>query len=805
MPKIRKKSLVRALGAVTASVATAAAAVVAGAPAWAGTATPTLATLGATVKVADPSLANVPAPGVLLRADACGTSTYATPTATVLAGEQIAKVSDGLTFRVPAAVPLAVNGAAKNYNVCVYQSATVGAQPITAANAPLTVYQPSSASPATGVSGVSTTISLSALSTLFSGLVTPAALFTTGTCPITYNASNGTAATVVKTGLANTSASVTAPAGLAAGTYSVCLYSGTGLTDTLLSVANYVSTLPQVTLSSASGPYDATNGITLGSGTTSLFSGVSAPGVLFTSTATCPAGYDASANTTFAVPASGIRKLAANRLAVTVPKLPLAANRQPATYQLCVYGGSAADSALLSAAQYVSTVLANPVSITPGAGPSTGGTTITVNGTDFPTGAGSISATLGGVPLLDVTPVNSTSFTATLPSRGATETAPLVVTTPAGTRALPGAFAFRDALKLLTNTAPNTTPTVDVAVQGSNFLSRPFGTGGNSSRIFLVRGEYNGIESSSGVRSNGPVSECENVLVISDTELVCTLRLNRRLGTDLLPLDPVGLVQSLTSDLGTIAGSRLVTSLGKVFTRNDIGQKIVQTTGTAAIPANTTIKQVLAPGLALLSAPATATVATIGADIGGIVNTIAGGLLTTNGSNVVSLATGTLGKADVGRVLNNVTGIPNGTTITSVAPNGLTATLSANATASTGGTLSITGTTGSSTNVTGTFTSADVGAIIGTNTLNIPPGTKIASQTGTAAVLSAAATATATSATSTPVERPVTLNLYPAVPVQEGAYNLTIVSNGAPNAATEDPDYQQTAVTSGSTFTVGAF
>ena len=48
-------------------------------------------------------------------------------------------------------------------------------------------------------------------------------------------------------------------------------------------------------------------------------------------------------------------------------------------------------------------------------------------------------------------------------------------------------------------------------------------------------------------------------------------------------------------------------------------------------------------------------------------------------------------------------------------------------------------------------------------------------------------------------------DLYPAAPVPEGVYNLTVVSNGAPNAPMDDPDYFQTAVTSGSAFTVGAF
>ena len=35
-----------------------------------------------------------------------------------------------------------------------------------------------------------------------------------------------------------------------------------------------------------------------------------------------------------------------------------------------------------------------------------------------------------------------------------------------------------------------------------------------------------------------------------------------------------------------------------------------------------------------------------------------------------------------------------------------------------------------------------------------------------------------------------------------GAYTLTVVNNGAVNAATTDPNYEQSAITSGATFTV---
>jgi hypothetical protein len=42
-------------------------------------------------------------------------------------------------------------------------------------------------------------------------------------------------------------------------------------------------------------------------------------------------------------------------------------------------------------------------------------------------------------------------------------------------------------------------------------------------------------------------------------------------------------------------------------------------------------------------------------------------------------------------------------------------------------------------------------------------------------------------------------------PVPEGAYSMTFVSNGTVNAPFTDPDYNQSAISSGSTFTVASF
>ncbi len=188
------------------------------------------------------------------------------------------------------------------------------------------------------------------------------------------------------------------------------------------------------------------------------------------------------------------------------------------------------------------------------------------------------------------------------------------------------------------------------------------------------------------------------------------------------------------------------------------------------------------------------------------VRTLPSALTTTAGSTTVSLVSGAFTRADVGRQFFSTTGIPTGTTITSVTPGGASATLSAPATASTAGQITGLSITDQSTNVTGSALSAgDAGAIVLPNAVGVPAGATLGSVVpNTSAVLSVPATATTASVT-VPVNRPVSGSLYAAAPVPEGAYNLVVVSNGAPDAANNDPDYFQTDVTSSSTFTVAAF
>jgi hypothetical protein len=344
-------------------------------------------------------------------------------------------------------------------------------------------------------------------------------------------------------------------------------------------------------------------------------------------------------------------------------------------------------------------------------------------------------------------------------------------------------------------------------VQGSGFMSLNFGVAGNAARVFLVSGNYNGADAGGGVRANGPVSECGNVLPIADNELVCTLQLNRRLNAQGTLFDPVGYNNPIAADLSTVAGSQVVTSTAGKFSRNDVDEPIVQT-GNANIPAGSLVTAVLSAKKALISQPSALTGSALSATVGGNLpsHVIATALTTTSGSPAVSANPGSFVPGDIGRVLSGTTGVPAGTTIISVAPGGATAMLSAPATASTQYTLGAASIAGGSTTLTSTAAQmSDVGAVIGPNPLGIAPGTTVSSvNAGVSETLSAAATGGGGPADLT-LNKPVTASLYAAEPVPDGSYNLVVVSNGAPGAPTTDPSYYQTAVTSGSTFTVAPF
>jgi hypothetical protein len=226
------------------------------------------------------------------------------------------------------------------------------------------------------------------------------------------------------------------------------------------------------------------------------------------------------------------------------------------------------------------------------------------------------------------------------------------------------------------------------------------------------------------------LADCVNVLVISDTELICSMQLTRR-------LDPDGTFlaspTARTVTDGVTTGTTGLTSATANFTSADVGL-VLSVASDTEVPIGTTIVSVTNPTTVVLSATTvagTAIATTIGAPRA--VTTIG----TTNLSTTITGAAGKFKPSDVGRPIVGAAGLAAGLGATIVAVN----------------------------------------------------------SDGSSATLSRPATATGTT----------TMTISAAVPIADGAYTLTFVTNGALDAAANDPDYSQSIITSGSTFTVADY
>jgi hypothetical protein len=248
------------------------------------------------------------------------------------------------------------------------------------------------------------------------------------------------------------------------------------------------------------------------------------------------------------------------------------------------------------------------------------------------------------------------------------------------------------------------------------------------------------------VKPNGQVTECIDVLVIGDTNLVCSLYLGGNLNAAPTPTtrtvsgcansNSAGVVPSTVVATIYLAPATASTTTC-TFTTADVGMKITAGTAGAAIADNTTtIIAVSAAGVATLS---------------------------------------------------KITSAPVVSTTTPI-------TLSTSRTVTDGVTTSGQTTLGSA--ALTTFTSADVNKMV--SGTGIAPGTYIVSASAGVATMSKPVTQTFATTGS--------FTVYTATPVPNGTYTVTIVSNGYPGAplSTTIP-YTQSIVSSGSTFTVADY
>nr|WP_221381229.1 IPT/TIG domain-containing protein [Actinoplanes polyasparticus] len=647
-----------------------------------------------------------------------------------------------VTFRLPATATAGTNGQAKRYLACVYNPTGGTAREGLAAGYPVWVGTPPTLTTTIGPSGGGNTVGVTTSTPIFTGVTTVGAQFTTANdCPTTYATPTANlAGTVTRVG--DASVNVAVPAGVASATtgtlrFLMCLYNGTATTSALISAARY--TVSHVLLSQYTGPWQGLNALNI-TGATPLFAGIDTVGVAFQQTA-CETTYEETGGATLKpVTQANVRRISDERVALTIPALHSSAPTAATEWLSCLYNGAVDESSpLIASVAYTATTVHTATGITPSAGPALGGSRIVVSGTALPLTPGEITATLGGTPLTNITPISATAFSAITPAHAPANNVALVVSTSSGQHTLANAYSYTAALKVTPNTAPNTRP-VSVIVRGVGFQSAAFPTDGDlvaGAHFYLVEGTYSGADSG-GDRANAPVTDCANVLVLSDTEGICTLNLHRR-----LDLEGDAEVAQYTppvaaaNDVTTVLGSRIITAIADEFTELHVGQ-IIAETGNTNIPAGTRIVNVLGPRTAVISTPA------VGTDADGFTMAYQVPIYRTN---VSITTTGT----------NTIAAV--------TAPDG-------------------------------TFSQADVGKVIVGHT-NITDGTRILSvQSSTAATLSANA---ATAGTDT-----ATMHLQ-YNPVPEGAYNLTFVSNGAVGAVSSDPNYVQSLVSSGSTFTVSSF
>jgi hypothetical protein len=451
-----------------------------------------------------------------------------------------------------------------------------------------------------------------------------------------------------------------------------------------------------VTLSATTGPSIGGNTITA-SATTAYLSGYTAPGTAFTVPA-CPATYSTTPVTPSAsvgyVPATVVKKLSNTKAAITVPAGVVTVGSAATTkYNVCIYGTQTAGSALLGNATYTVAVAPTVTTVTPSSGPAQGGSTITVSGTGFPTTAGSITATIGGSSLLSITPVSTTSFTAVTPAHAAGANLTLSIGTTAGTLNKTNAFSYTNGIVIGPNTGPNTGP-IDVDVQGVGYLALDFTTTTGSTpddtngHVYLVNGAYNAANNG-GVKTQAEVAECTDVILISDTELICSLQLAKSL--DSAGLSAVAAhantTRTITDGVLLNASTSNLTSATAAFATTDVGAAVTGSGVTNAFisayvsPTTVTLATI---GTAAAYSPTAATGQTL--VIGGP-RTIATGTASTSGTTALA-STALFVSADAGRTITG-TGIAPNTTIATVTNTGAVVLSQATTATIAGGTLTI--------------------------------------------------------------------------------------------------------------------
>ncbi|MEV6924701.1 IPT/TIG domain-containing protein [Dactylosporangium sp. NPDC051485] len=551
----------------------------------------------------------------------------------------------------------------------------------------------------------------------------------------------------------------TTPSPVFTGDYFICVYdaSGSPLIAENSSVAPFTVSGNTV-LSQTSGSTAGGNTVTLSAPSGTIFA-TGTQNVRLTTVA-CPSTLSAADGSASVITPSSTRYVSANKVAFTLPTTGLPSSNT--SYYVCAYNGAGSSLVASAYGQYTVGQVPTVTTVSPATGPAQGGSTITVNGTNFPVTG--MTATLGGTALTAITVGGTiaggvgTQFTATVPAHSPGGPFALAVTTTGGTVTINSVFTFTNGITVTPKTAPNSGvgPT-GLDIQGVGFADLNFGTtyatNSSSAHVYLVKGVYNGgtVATATAVKPNPQTSECIDVLVIGDTELLCNLYLGGNLNAAPTPTTrtlsscanyPSA---SATAPLPTPVASTFIgpatsTVTTCTFTQADVGNTITAGASGAAIAANATVITAVNNGVATLSKQSAVAI------------TSATTPITTSTQRVMTDGVTSTGAATLGA--------------------------------------------GTVANSTTFFTTADVNKVV--TGPGIPAGTYIVSVAAGVATLSNQATAT------TAANGVTGFTIFNPAPVPNGTYTVTIVSNGAPGAQLQST-YYQTIISSGSTFTVSDY
>jgi hypothetical protein len=234
-------------------------------------------------------------------------------------------------------------------------------------------------------------------------------------------------------------------------------------------------------------------------------------GVQFQSATTCSSAPDTPTSGSPTSVVNATKSIFTTKLTVTTPALDLGTSNAAKAYKLCVYD---ADSSPALFGSVTFTVYPKPTvsSISPTAGSSLGGGTVTVVGTGF---TAKSTAKVGGTALTGIKIVSASKLTGVLPAHLAQENVNVAVTSEGGTNTSNTLFDYKNAITVAPSFA-KTGSGDSIEITGVGFDSLDFS--GQATVAFVV-GAYDA--GSGGTKVNDFVDECDNIAVVDDSTITC--------------------------------------------------------------------------------------------------------------------------------------------------------------------------------------------------------------------------------------------------------------------------------------------